>query len=177
MKVSHIVGAVAIACIATTETAASADKMLTAKATFLNTDGRQIGTATLKETSSGVLIRTELRGLPPGDHAFHVHQVGRCDAAGQFKSAGDHFALHDEKHGYEMTGGPHAGDMPNQHVGQDGILKADVFAPRITLGSGDGSILDQDGSALVIHAKADDYRSQPAGEAGDRVACAVIERE
>jgi Cu-Zn family superoxide dismutase len=177
MKVSHVVGAVAIACIAMIETAASAEKMLTAKATFLNADGRQIGTATLRETLNGLLIRTELQGLPPGDHAFHVHKVGRCDVSGQFKSAGDHVALGDEKHGYETIGGPHAGDMPNQHVGQDGVLKADVLANRITLGAGENSVLDQDGSALVVHAKADDYHSQPSGEAGDRVACAVIERE
>jgi Cu-Zn family superoxide dismutase len=156
--------------------ASAQNKSETAKASFVNTEGKQIGTATLTQTPSGVLIQTEISGLPPGEHAFHVHASGKCEPANQFKSAGDHFDPRGHKHGYETVGGPHAGDMPNQFVSQDGMLKADVINPNVTLRKGEGSVFDRDGSALVVHAKADDYRSQPSGEAGDRLACAVIEK-
>lgn len=148
----------------------------TAKGTFVDAQGKQVGTASLSQTQNGVLIRIEVRGLPEGVHAFHVHETGKCEPQDQFKSAGGHFAPRGEKHGYETAGGPHAGDMPNQHVSQGGMLKAEVLNPGVTLGTGQGSLFDQDGSALVIHAKADDYKSQPAGDAGDRIACAIIQK-
>ena len=153
-----------------TELAASA------KATFVDTKGHEIGSADLIQTPKGVLIKAELRGLPPGEHAFHIHQKGQCNVDDQFKSAGDHFAPHGEKHGYATPGGPHAGDLPNQFVGQDGVLRLNVFDPNVSLGTGEDSLFDQDGSALVIHAKADDYKSQPSGNAGDRIACAVVKK-
>jgi Cu-Zn family superoxide dismutase len=149
----------------------------TAKASFINTKGEQIGVADLKQTPNGVLIKAEIRGLAPGGHAFHIHETGECEAGNQFKSAGGHFAPRGKKHGYETTGGPHAGDMPNQFVSQDGLLKLNVVNTNVKLGSGDGSLLDRDGSALVIHSGTDDYRSQPAGDAGDRVACAVVTQQ
>jgi Cu-Zn family superoxide dismutase len=180
MKTFLLAGAVVAALAATAHAqgaGTSSAPAKGAKATFLNTQGQQIGTATLEQTPNGVLIQAELRNLPPGEHGFHVHETGRCDASGGFQSAGGHFAPRGSKHGYKTTGGPHAGDMPNQHVGQGGILNVDAINPNVTLGSGEGSLFDQDGSALVVHAKADDYRSQPSGEAGDRLACAVIERQ
>ncbi|ANW00906.1 superoxide dismutase family protein [Bradyrhizobium icense] len=147
-----------------------------AKATFVGGKGEQIGKGELVQMPGGVLIKAELRGLPPGEHAFHIHGIGKCETSDQFKSAGDHFAPLGHKHGYASEGGYHAGDMPNQFVGQDGTLRLNVINANVTLGSGKNSLLDQDGSSLVIHAKPDDYKSQPSGDAGDRIACAVIEK-
>lgn len=147
-----------------------------ATAQFIDAKGQQIGQATLRQTPNGVLIEAEVSGLPAGPHAFHVHETGKCDPADGFKSAGGHYAGGADKHGFEVEGGPHAGDMPNQHVPEGGKLMAEVVNDRVSLGGGEGDLFDDDGSALVIHAKADDYRSQPAGDAGDRLACAVIEK-
>ena len=149
----------------------------TARANFINAQGQPVGKATLTQTPNGVLISAELAGLPPGEHAFHIHEVGQCDPATAFDSAKGHYDPRGHKHGFTVEGGPHAGDMPNQFVGQDGKLRLDAFNPNVTLGSGQATVFDQDGSALVIHANADDYRSQPSGNAGGRIACAVIEKQ
>jgi len=154
----------------------SAPNAAAAKAKFIDREGRDVGTAQLTQTASGVLIELEVRGLQPGEHGFHIHEKGSCDSADGFSSAGSHLAMHGQQHGYEAAEGPHAGDLPNQHVGEDGKLRADVIATSISL-EGEQSVFDEDGAALVIHAKADDYRSQPSGEAGERVACAVIEAQ
>ena len=145
----------------------------TATATFVNAEGKDVGTAKLTQTPNGVLIAFEVRGLTPGEHAFHIHEKGTCDPATKFASAGGHFAL-GKKHGFKTEGGPHPGDMPNQIAGPDGFLRAEVIDPSVTLGGGAATLFGPDGTALVVHAKADDYQSQPAGNAGDRVACAVI---
>ncbi|WP_407666665.1 superoxide dismutase family protein [Microvirga roseola] len=146
-----------------------------ARAVFKNRDGQTIGSATLINTPNGVLIRAEVSNLPPGPHGFHIHETGQCDASGGFESAGGHYNPDGQQHGYFIEGGPHAGDMPNQTVGQDGKMMAQVFNPNVSF-EGDATLFDDDGSALVVHATADDYRSQPSGAAGDRLACAVIER-
>ena len=148
----------------------------TAKGTFLNTKGDSIGTATLTQTPQGVLVDVEVKGVPKGEHAFHIHETGQCDPKTGFKSAGGHYDPRGHQHGYKSEKGPHAGDMPNQFVPDSDILRAEVFNPNVTLKSGTGSLFDNDGSAIVIHAKADDYSSQPAGDAGDRIACAVVEK-
>ena len=145
-------------------------------ADVINADGESIGTATFTQTASGeVLVRAEISGLEPGEHGFHIHETGECDPATGFDSAGGHYAGEgDPQHGL-VEGGPHAGDMPNQTVGEDGMLMAEVFNPRITLDGDTNPLNDEDGSALLVHAGADDYTSQPSGEAGGRVACGVIE--
>jgi Cu-Zn family superoxide dismutase len=148
----------------------------TARATFVNQQGQQVGTATVAQTPNGVLINAEIAGLPPGEHGFHIHETGRCDPTTGFESAGGHYAPGGHKHGYLVEGGPHAGDMPNQFVVQDGRLRAQVFNTNITLDSGPATLFDDDGSAIIVHANADDYRSQPSGDAGGRIACAVIQR-
>jgi Cu-Zn family superoxide dismutase len=148
-----------------------------ATATFVDVNGKELGGANLTQAPNGVLIALNLHGLPPGEHAFHVHEKGVCDPATKFTSAGGHFNPGGKKHGYMTEGGPHGGDMPNQFVGSDGILNANVFDGTVTLGSGTGSLFGPDGTALVIHASPDDYASQPAGNAGDRIACAVIKRQ
>lgn len=157
-------------------TAGTASAQDVAKARFKNIKGEQIGSATLTQTPYGVLIDLDVSGIAPGEHGFHVHETGRCAEQDGFKSAGAHFSPKAHQHGVRVEGGPHAGDMMNQFVGADGKLRAHVINTRISLGQGEGNVFDADGSALVIHAKADDYKSQPAGDAGDRIACAVIER-
>jgi Cu-Zn family superoxide dismutase len=141
--------------------------------TFVNADGKPIGTAMLRQTPSGVLIDINVSGLPPGAHAFHIHKSGKCDAP-DFKSAGDHYNPTGAKHGFAAGREHHAGDMPNQFVQGDGVLQAQVLNPQVTLNPGKATLFDGDGSALIIHVGADDYASQPAGEAGNRLACAVI---
>lgn len=156
--------------------AATAQDMaaVSAKGAFVDRDGSQAGTAVLTQNKAGVLIEIEVRGLEPGEHGFHLHQTGQCDPATGFESAGSHLALEGQQHGFEVEGGPHSGDLPNTFVGEDGVLKAHVLASAIAL-EGEATIFDDDGAALVVHAGPDDYRSQPSGNSGDRVACAVIE--
>ena len=153
---------------------AAAPAPMTLKATMIGLDGKALGTVTLTDAPTGVLLAADLSGLPAGDHGFHFHETGTCDAAAKFASAGGHFAAGGMAHGLMAMGGPHGGDMPNQHVGSDGRLVTQVFNGGVTLKPGPHSLLDADGSALVIHAGVDDYSSQPAGNAGGRIACAVI---
>jgi superoxide dismutase, Cu-Zn family len=163
-----------IACFLALTAPGLAQSSQTARATFVDAKGQQVGSATLTQTPNGVLINVDVAGLPAGEHGFHIHETGKCEPNTRFESAGDHYSLQGQKHGHQSEGGPHAGDMPNQFVGQDGKLRAHVINSNVTLGTGEGSLFDQDGSAILIHAKADDYRSQPSGEAGDRLACAVV---
>jgi Cu-Zn family superoxide dismutase len=135
--------------------------------------GRSAGEAILEQTPHGVLIRAGFRALPPGEHALHLHETGRCEAP-TFESAGGHFAPEGRQHGFRQAQGPHAGDLPNIHVPESGTLRLDVMAPRVSLGGSQGNLLDEDGSALVVHARPDDYASDPAGNAGDRIACGEI---
>ncbi|WP_324765461.1 superoxide dismutase family protein (plasmid) [Sinorhizobium meliloti] len=145
-----------------------------ARAVFLNTKGESIGTATLKATPNGVLIQAKLANLPPGIHGFHIHEVGACDPANAFASAGDHYG--DSEHGFMNENGPHAGDLPNQTALEDGTMIVELFNERVRFDGESMPLFDNDGSAIVIHATADDYRAQPAGAAGDAIACGVIDR-
>jgi superoxide dismutase, Cu-Zn family len=145
-----------------------------AKAELKNAQGETVGEALLTETPHGVLIRTTLHGLPEGTHAFHIHQTGKCEPP--FTTAGGHFNPSGKQHGIENPLGMHAGDLPNIHVPQDGRLTFDVFDPDVTMKPGLNSLFHAEGSALVVHQGADDYRSDPAGNAGARIACGVITR-
>lgn len=144
------------------------------RADVIGLDGASLGAVTLQETPTGVLVTTDLKGLPEGDHGFHFHEKGACDPSTKFDSAGGHFTAGVAKHGLMMAGGPHGGDMPNQHVGTDSVLKSQILNTGVTLAPGSKSLKDADGSALVIHAGKDDYLTQPSGAAGGRIACAVI---
>ena len=140
-------------------------------------DGRPAGTASFVATSHGVLIELDLRGLTPGPHAIHIHTSGNCDAKVGFTSAGPDLSFEPTKlHGFLAPHGPHPGDLPNEFAAADGSLHASVISNAISLGNGKKSIFDRDGASLIVHAKADDYVSQPAGNAGERVACGVIIR-
>jgi Cu-Zn family superoxide dismutase len=135
-------------------------------------DGKEVGKATLTDTPNGVLILLELVSAPAGTHGFHIHETGKCEPP-DFKSAGGHFNPDGTEHGILNLEGPHAGDMPNVHVPADGKLTVEVLNTLVTI-DGERALLDEDGSAVVIHAGADDYKSDPAGHAGDRISCGVI---
>ncbi len=153
-------------------TAAAQQTAQTATASFVGRDAKESGRAQITESKNGVLFEVEVTGLPAGTWvAFHIHETGVCDPAHGHESAGGHFNPDKTEHGFLAANGPHAGDMPNQYVGQDGTLHAQVFNAGVTLNDGDRSIR---GRALMVHAKSDDYRSQPTGGAGERLACAVI---
>lgn len=146
----------------------------TARAVLRNADGTTIGSIDLKQSPGGVLIRLAAKGLPPGEHAFHVHAVGKCEPP--FTSAGGHFNPDNHKHGLMAGEGHHAGDMPNLIVPASGEVAVEVLNPAVTLDKGKAnSLLKPDGTAFVIHAAADDYTTDPAGNAGGRIACAVVE--
>ena len=137
--------------------------------------GKSVGTAVLasKGASSGVVMQLKLHDLPPGEHALHFHQKAQCDAP-DFKSAGGHFNPEAKKHGLENPEGHHAGDMHNFTVNAKGQAKIKVVNKDVTLGDDGHSLFSNGGTALVIHAKADDMKTDPAGNAGDRIACGVI---
>ena len=141
--------------------------------TLRDARGTIVGTATLKPNkTTGVAFELDLKGLPPGEHAVHVHETATCDPP-SFESAGPHLNPGGKQHGLENPAGPHAGDMNNVKVAADGTAKTTIVNTRVTMGTGADSLSPR-GAALVIHAKPDDMKSDPAGNAGDRIACGVI---
>ena len=144
-----------------------------AKVELKDATGKAVGTAVISASSGGVSIALDVKGVAAGEHAIHVHQVAKCEGPG-FDSAGPHFNPEAKKHGLKNPEGPHAGDMNNFTVSADGTAKTTVMNSHVTLGAGANSLFTNGGTALVIHANADDMKSDPAGNAGGRIACGVI---
>jgi len=149
-----------------------------ATATFKTQESADAGTADLSEGPGGAVIRVTASGLKPGWHAIHFHETGDCSDEG-YKKSGSHVQhAAKEPHGLLNPEGPDDGDLPNIYAAEDGTVNAELYSDRVTLSEAEGraNLIDEDGSALVIHEGPDDHMSQPIGGAGGRVACAVIEK-
>jgi Cu-Zn family superoxide dismutase len=147
----------------------------TATAELRNPQGRGVGQVELRDAEAGILLHVRLTGVPPGAHALHLHETGRCDPP-SFESAGGHFNPTGARHGFLSAGGPHAGDLPNVHVPESGRIEVELLAADASLADNEPALLDADGAAVLVHERADDHRSEPAGDAGSRIACGVVSR-
>src|SRR5690625_287546 len=141
---------------------------------MVNTDGANIGVATLTQEADGVNVAIDVSGLSKGTHGFHIHEKGMCEPP-TFESAGEHFNPTDMAHGFDNPEGPHAGDLPNLEVSEDGKVQESFVNEMVTLiKDHPNSLLSEGGTSLVIHAEPDDNISQPSGDSGARIACGVI---
>ena len=147
-----------------------------ARADIKNAEGKSVGSASLRETKDGALMTVNVKGLPEGLHAIHFHSVGKCEGPA-FTSAGPHFNPTNKKHGLKSPAGPHAGDLPDMYVEKNGTGRYEVLIDSMTLGSGETSIFDADGSTNIIHVTADDNVTDPAGNSGDRIASGHIDND
>ena len=144
-----------------------------AAAEMIDTDGAVIGTATFEQTPHGVLMNVEVAGLPPGAHGIHLHAVGACTP--DFTAATGHINPNGVPHGLRHPDGPDHGDLPNLFVAADGSARAEFFTVLVSVAGGEmPALLDEDGSAVIIHENPDDHLSQPIGGAGGRISCGVI---
>ncbi|MDQ2070066.1 superoxide dismutase family protein [Natronospira bacteriovora] len=146
-----------------------------AVASMVNAGGERTGMIRVQEGPEGVVLRVSLKGLPPGWKAIHIHEKGTCDDHhGGFTDSGGHLDPLDRQHGLLNDEGPELGDLPNIWVHEDGRVKAEIYAPGVTLNGEGSGLLAGDGTAFVIHEGPDDHRTQPIGGAGSRIACGVV---
>ena len=175
LTLAILIGCAAFAAKKDTKNDATDDMKPAATAMMKDASGKDVGRVDFYPAGDGVLLKAVMNGLPAGEHAFHIHETGTCDAP-DFESAGGHFNPTGATHGYLSGKKHHAGDMPNFEA-SSGKEALEVFNAGLTLeGSGKTSLFKDGGTAVVVHAEADDYKSQPAGDAGSRIACGVIER-
>ena len=146
-----------------------------AHADIVNAQGQKIGTAIFSPADGGVKIDIDVAQLPPGVHGVHIHAVGKCEGP-DFKSAGGHLNPNAKEHGKDNPKGPHAGDLTNIEVDAGGHAKASLSDSLVAIGDGPNSIFHDGGSALVIHEKVDDYKTDPSGNSGARIACGVVQQ-
>ncbi|GGL71128.1 superoxide dismutase family protein [Wenxinia marina] len=143
-----------------------------ATASLVGADGAPMGEVMMTDTPNGLLFEVRLTGVPEGGHGFHVHQVGTCEP--DFEAAGDHYAPDGNEHGLMNEAGAHAGDLPNVFATAEGVVEADIVSERLSVSGDTGApLMDEDGSAIMVHANPDSYMAE-AG-AGDRIACGVVE--
>lgn len=155
----------------------SGEKIENVAAPIINVEGKRIGEVEILETAEGMTIDILAEGLPPGKKGIHIHEKGECTLP-DFESAGSHLNPHDKEHGFENPKGYHLGDLPNIEVQPNGTVNVSLTLTELTLKPGaENTILDKDGSAIVIHENEDDYKTDPAGNAGARIACAAIIKE
>jgi len=145
-----------------------------ATAELINNDGEVIGNAEFIEGTTGILIKIDARDLPPGPHGMHLHATGDCSDHHHFHAAQGHIMEDGKPHGFLNPEGPHAGNLPNLIVHEDGTVKVEFYTELLQLNSGDTPVLDEDGATLIVHANEDDHFTQPIGGAGDRIACGVV---
>ncbi len=167
-----VVSAVVVFCLSGFALAKAAKKKTVE---LKDAKGNDVGTATIVSKGAGVEVKLDLKDLPPGEHAVHFHQNAKCDPP-DFKSAGGHFNPTGKQHGFDNPQGHHAGDMKNFTVNEKGTAKATVTDDDVVLGTGTepNSLFANGGTAIMIHAKGDDYKTDPSGNSGDRIACGVI---
>lgn len=163
----------AVACLALASMALAAPGD-TASAALSNAEGEPVGSVQLTETANGTLVVADLENLPEGAHGFHIHETGACEAP--FKSAGGHYNPAGASHGFASPAGSHAGDLPNLQVPESGEVTAEFFKENLEVSDRllDYGTMENEGAAIVIHAAADDYETDPAGDAGERIACGVL---
>jgi len=166
-------GAALLSACATTEADEDEAPDANVAADLRDSAGRVVARADASRTDGGVRVRVEASGLAPGTYGAHVHAVGRCDPPG-FESAGPHWNPTERQHGAQNPQGPHLGDLPNLSVGTDGEGSLEFTVPAAVLRGGARALLDGDGAAVVVHASADDYRTDPSGNSGARIACGVL---
>ncbi|MDN4525592.1 superoxide dismutase family protein [Fictibacillus fluitans] len=158
------------------EGASSMSKSSPVTVQLMDSKGKQAGTATLEQAAEGVKVKVEAKGLTPGKHGIHFHENGVCEVP-IFESAGKHFNTMKKQHGFENPKGPHVGDLKNITADQSGKASGDLMSSLVTLQEGkDNSLLKEGGTALVVHAQADDYKTDPSGNSGDRILCGVIKK-
>ncbi len=165
-----------VGCVSRNDVAVEGDagaRQETARAVLRDARGQAVGNAELSQESGGVRVRLAATAMPAGTYGSHVHMVGRCDAP-EFTTAGEHWNPTGARHGRDNPDGPHLGDLPNLSVSANGRGSIEYLVTGATIAGTGASMIDADGSALLIHAAADDYRTDPSGKSGARIACGIV---